>query len=72
MGQTASQIESHIQDKRADLSFNLQELEYRVKSAADWRRQFRNRPAAFLGAAFGGGMLLAALTSSGRRRRACD
>ncbi len=72
MGQTASQIENHIENKRADLSSNLQELEYRVKSATDWRRQFQSRPAAFLGMAFGGGILLAAMTSSGRRRRTCD
>lgn len=71
MGQTASQIENHIEDKREDLSQNLRELEYKVKSAADWRHQFENHPAVFLGAALGGGMLLGAVVgrSSGSRHR---
>ena len=72
MGQTANQIETHIDTKRADLSSNLQELEDRVKSATDWRQQFQSRTAAFLGVAFGGGILLGAITSSGRRHRRCE
>ncbi len=71
MGQTASQIEDHIEDKRESLGRNLRELENKVKSAADWRYQFENHPAAFLGAAFGGGILLAVAfrRSSGGRTR---
>jgi hypothetical protein len=71
MGQTASQIENHIEDKRETLGQNLRELEYKVKSAADWRHQFEQHPGAFLGAAFGGGLLLAAAfgRSSGGRHR---
>ncbi|MEO6828207.1 MAG: hypothetical protein ABI164_00240, partial [Acidobacteriaceae bacterium] len=70
MGTTASQIESHIEDKRESLSHNLRELESKVKAATNWRYQFENHPAAFLGAAFGGGALLAiAFRSSGGRHR---
>lgn len=68
MGQTAGQIENYIDNKREHLSSNLQELESRVKSATDWRHQFRNRPLMLLGLAFGGGVLIASM-SSGRSRR---
>lgn len=70
MGQTASQIENHIDVQREDLSSNLRELENKVKAVADWRHQFENRPLVFIGAAFGGGLLLAkAIGSSGGRSR---
>jgi uncharacterized protein DUF3618 len=62
MGETASQIENHIEETREDLGSNLHELEERVKLATDWRRQFRNNPAIFLALAFGGGLLLARMT----------
>ena len=68
MGTTASQIESHIEVKRERLGQNLRELESKVKSAADWRNQFENHPAAFLGAAAGGGVLLAIAFRSGASR----
>jgi len=69
MGQTASQIEDHIENKREDLGSNLRELEHRVKTATDWRSQFRNKPLVFLGLAFGGGAVLASMLGrpSGRR-----
>lgn len=58
MGETASQIENHIEETREDLGSNLQELEARVRLAADWRRQFRKNPPLFLALAFGSGLLL--------------
>jgi hypothetical protein len=61
MGQTANQIEAHIEHTREDLGSNLDQLERKVKSAADWRHQFREKPALMLGAAFGGGILLATM-----------
>lgn len=61
MGPTTSEIEAEIENKREDLLCNLQELETRVKSVTDWRRHYRNNPAAALGLAFGGGLLLAGL-----------
>ncbi len=70
MGQTASQIENHIENKRGDLGSNLRELEDKVKSVTDWHRQFKSRPMVFLGLAFGGGAVLASMVGrpSGRRR----
>ena len=61
MGQTTDQIASDIARKREDLKSNLEELETRVKDAADWRSQFRNHPGAMLTAAVVGGALLSAL-----------
>ena len=73
MGQTATQIESHIESKRADLTSNLRELENRVRSATDWREQFQNRTGTFLGLAFGGGLLLAAMIGGSSNKRCnCD
>ena len=70
MGQTASQIETHIENKREDLGSNLRELEDKVKSVTDWQRQFKSRPLVFLGLAFGGGAVLASMVGrpSGARR----
>ncbi len=59
MGQTASQIENHIEGTREHLSSNLRELENKVKSVTDWRHQFHSRPLIFLGLALGGGVLAA-------------
>jgi hypothetical protein len=66
MGQAASQIKNHIDHERKHLSSNLREFEDKVKSAVDWRVQFRKRPMVFLGLAFGSGVMLA----SGSRRPA--
>src|ERR1044072_4382047 len=60
MGQTSDEIVSDIAQTREDLKSNLQELETRVKAAADWRSQFRKRPGVMLVAALVGGALLAA------------
>ena len=65
MDQTTDQIEAHIETTRENLGANLQELEHKVKSVTDWRRQFRENPMRMLGMAFGGGILLAFLL--GRR-----
>ena len=72
MGTTSNQIENYIDNQRENLGQNLRELETRVKSVADdWRYQFENHPTVFLGAAFGGGILLAAALrpSAARNRR---
>jgi hypothetical protein len=62
-----SPIEEHIEDTRRDLGANLYELQDRVETAKDWRYQFKRRPGAFLGVAFGGGLLLGKMT----QRRRC-
>jgi hypothetical protein len=61
MGETTSQIENHIENKRADLRSNLQELESKVHSATDWRHYFRQYTGTMVAAAFGGGVLLSAM-----------
>lgn len=68
MGQTSDQIENQIETRREDLRSNLEELEYKVKSATDWRQQFRNNTGTLLAIAFGGGLLLAGITRRGGRR----
>jgi hypothetical protein len=66
MGQTTDEIKSHIESKREELRSNFEELEDRVRSAADWRRHFRNNPGVALGLAFGGGLLLASMFGGAR------
>ena len=61
MGKTTHEIASDIDQTRSDLKSNLEELETRVKEAADWRRQFRHHPGAMMTAALVGGALLSAL-----------
>ena len=61
MGTTTKQIEAHIEETRDALSTNLEELEQKVKAAADWRHHFRTRPKILLGIALGGGVALAAV-----------
>ena len=69
MGQTTDQIENQIENKREDLKSNLQELETRVKTATDWRHYFAEHTGTMIAAAFGGGVLLAAMVG-GRSNRA--
>jgi hypothetical protein len=68
VGETTDQIESRIEDSREDLRSNLQELEQKVKSVTDWRRQFQNHPTAMISAAFGGGLLLARILRKAERK----
>lgn len=69
MGQTTQQIEQDIQESRDSLGANLDELEHRARSAADWKQQVRAKPGKFLSLAFGGGLILAALFGGGRKGR---
>src|SRR3569833_1014761 len=67
MGETTNQIEHHIENKRADLRSNLQELESKVHAATDWRHYFRQYTGTMVAAAFGGGVLLSAMLGKDRR-----
>jgi Protein of unknown function (DUF3618). len=69
MGQTTDQIAAHIEHTRDSLGSNLDELEQRVKSVADWQRHFRSNPLTMLGVAFGGGVMLAAMFGGHQARR---
>jgi hypothetical protein len=61
------QIERHIASTRSELGNHLQELEDKVKQAADWKTYYERSPMTMLGVAFGGGALLAGLLGGGRR-----
>ena len=63
MGRATDRLEQHLQDERRALRSNLEELEDRVRSAVDWRRQFRSNTTAFLGLALGGGLLIGLMTA---------
>jgi hypothetical protein len=63
MGRATDRVEQHLQDERRALRSNLEELEDRVRSAVDWRRQFRSNTTAFLGLALGGGLLIGLMTA---------
>jgi len=62
MGESTSQIEQDIMAERNELGRNLQLLENKARSLADWRTYFRNHPFAMMGIALGGGVLLGVLT----------
>jgi hypothetical protein len=68
MGETTDQIAADIAQRRDDLKSNLEELETRVKDAADWRSQFRRHPGVMIAAAMAGGMLLSSLLGNGSDR----
>jgi hypothetical protein len=68
MGETTDQIENYIEDKREDLSSNLQELETKVKTMTDWKHYFETSPMTMMGVAFGGGILLATMIRGKRNR----
>jgi len=63
MDRATDRIEQHLDQERQALRSNLEELEDRVRSVVDWRRQFRGNTAAFLGVAFGGGLLIGLMTA---------
>ena len=62
MGETTGQIETRIETQREALQSNLQELENKVKSATDWRQYFQKYTGTMVAAAFGGGILISAIT----------
>jgi hypothetical protein len=65
--QTTHQIESNIERTRDRLGANLYELEHKVKQLGDWRHHYSNHPLLLVGAAFGGGVLLATMLAPGKR-----
>ena len=61
MGKAAEEIATVIDQTREDLKSNLEELETRVKAAADWREHFRRHSGPMVVAAMVGGALLSAM-----------
>jgi hypothetical protein len=70
MGESTSKIERDIAAERNELGRNLQLLESRARSLADWRTHFKNHPFALMALALGGGALLGVLTGGVNARRA--
>jgi hypothetical protein len=68
MGETADQIRNEIEEKRAKLGQDLNQLEYKVKRETDWRVQFDRRPWAFMGAAFTSAVLFGLIIGAVGRR----
>ena len=62
MGEKPEEIRREIELARSRLDQDLNRLEYEFKRNTDWRVQFELHPWAFLGAAFGGGVLLGLIT----------
>ncbi|MGH9584713.1 MAG: hypothetical protein ACRD4O_17470 [Bryobacteraceae bacterium] len=59
MAQDPDEIKHNIETNRHDLDGHIQELEARLREAADWRTYVRRNPLAILAAAFGAGLTLA-------------
>jgi len=72
MGERTDQIERQIAETRSELSDNVGELQDKVKSSMDWRKQFEEHPGTFLAVAFGGGVVLSALLPSSNNSRATN
>jgi hypothetical protein len=67
MDRATDRVKQHLDHERRALRSNLAELEHRVRSAVDWRTQFRGNTAAFLAFACASGLLIGMMTA--RRRR---
>jgi hypothetical protein len=71
MGQTPDDIKHEVEQARARLAQDLNQLEYRVKGELDWRVQFDRHPWLFVGGAFGLAFLAGlAITGRGREQYA--
>ena len=69
MGEKTDQIERHIEEQRAELGDNINELQQKVKDTFDWRAQFEEHPMVMVGIAVGSGLLLSALVGGRSRSR---
>ena len=66
MDEQSNEIVQRIHSERNRLGENLSELETRVQRATDWRTYYYQHPYWFVGAALGGGLLLASAFSGSR------
>lgn len=64
MEQESERIERHIENKRDDLTRNLEEIESRVRDTLDWRSHYDRNPWLFLGVAFAGSAAISAYMAS--------
>lgn len=76
MGSTTDALRNEIDQRRQAISNDVGQLEERVQELTDVQHQFNERPMAFLGLAFGGGVLLGMLMGgsddNGKRDRRRD
>lgn len=68
MGESTNEIERDIVAERNELGRNLQLLERKAKSLADWRTYYRSHPFAMMALALGGGVMLGVITSGTSRQ----
>lgn len=68
MDENPNQIVDQIHAQREQLGEHLSELESKVQDATDWRTHYRQHPYWFVGAAFGGGLLLSGMLNGSSRR----
>lgn len=68
MGETADDIKRDVEQARARLGQDLNELEYRVRSQFDWRVQLQRHPWVFVGAAFAVAVLVGAATKRSKKQ----
>ena len=66
MVQESDRIKQHIDEARAELGRNLEQLEHRVKDVVDWHGYFDRDPFKMLTVAFGGGLLLGLMATRPR------
>lgn len=68
MGETADEIRNQIEETRAKIGQDLNELEHKVRRETDWRVHFDRRPWAFMGAAFSAAVLFGLIVGTVTRR----
>jgi hypothetical protein len=60
----ADELEREIAAEQEALGENLAELEHQAKALVDWRAHVRKSPGTMMGIAFGGALLVAAMSGS--------
>jgi hypothetical protein len=63
----SSEIIDEIETSRDRLGENLNDLESRMREAANWRTYFERHPYMFIGTAVGGGLLLSGILRGSKR-----
>src|SRR3712207_382968 len=68
MGQTASQLRQELDQKRDELSRDVDMIQEKVKSTFDVKAQVEQNPLASVGIALAGGFLLGMMTGGGKKQ----
>ena len=70
MDQTASQLRQELDQKRHDLTRDVERIEEKVKSSFDLNRKIDENPLAAVGLSIAGGFLLGAIVGGGKKEHA--